>query len=508
MHDKIRPPEIPDGPYPNTARGPDAGAAGADPRTRRWALVLGSVASLMAALDTLVVSTALHTIRLDLGSSAEELEWTVNAYNLSFAVLLMPAAALGDRFGRRRMFAVGLGIFTAASAACALSGNVAALIAARAVQGLGAALIMTLALALVSAAFPAERRGVAIGLLEGVTGLGVALGPLVGGAVAEGLAWQWIFWVNVPIGLAALPFVLRKLPESHGPDRALDLPGVGLVTAGAFGVVWALVRGNAAGWGSAEVVGAALAGAAALAGFAWWEMRTPEPMLPMRFFRSRAFSAGNAAVFFTLASLFVAVFFLAQFLQTVLGYGPLGAGLRLMPWTATLFFCAPVAGVLVDKIGERPLMVCGMALQAIGMAWIALIAEPGMGYGAMVPALVIAGCGVSMAIPAVQTSVVGAVSHAEIGKAAGANGMMRELGGVFGIAVAVAVFASAGGYATVESFTDGFVAASYAAVGFALLGVVAGLCLPGRPGTTAAPEAPSAPDPAELAGLADSARSR
>ncbi|MGW0661994.1 MFS transporter [Streptodolium elevatio] len=482
---------------PRTQLGDTKGTGGAEPATtavRRWALALGAVASVMAALDTLVVSTALHTIRLDLGSSVEELEWTVNAYNLSFAVLLLTAAAVGDRFGRRRMFAAGLLLFTAGSAACALSGSVAALIAARAVQGVGAALIMTLALALVSAAFPAHRRGAAIGILEGVTGLGVALGPLVGGAVAEGLAWQWIFWINVPIGLAAVPLVLRKLPESHGPDGALDLPGVGLVTAGSFGVVWALVRGNPAGWGSVEVVGALLGGAALLAAFVRWEQRTPEPMLPLRFFRSRAFSAGNAALFFTMASLFVAVFFLAQFMQTVLGHGPLGAGLRLMPWTATLFFCAPVAGALVDRIGERPLLSGGLALQAVGLGWIALVAEPGVAYGTLVAPLVIAGCGVSMAIPAVQTSVVGAVEHVEIGKAAGANGMMRELGGVFGIAVAVAVFSGTGGYATAEQFSDGFTAALGVGVGLALLGALAGLFLPGRRSAPAG-SAASAPTP-------------
>ncbi|NUU20827.1 MAG: MFS transporter [Streptomycetaceae bacterium] len=434
----------------------------------------------MAALDTLVVSTSLQTIRLDLGSSVEELEWTVNAYNLGLAAVFMTAAALGDRFGRRRMFAAGLFMFSAASAACALSGGVGALIAARAVQGVGAALVMTLALAIVSAAFPAERRGLAIGILQGVTGLGVALGPLVGGAVAEGLDWQWIFWLNVPIGLAAVPLVRWKLPETYGPDRALDLPGVGLATGGCFGVVWALVRGNAAGWASAEVIGALAGGIVLVGAFLAWEARAVEPMLPLRFFRSRAFSAGNAAVFFMPASLYVAVFFFAQFLQTVLGYGPFGAGLRLMPWTATLFFCAPVAGALVDRFGERPFMVGGLALHAVGLTWIALIAEPGMPYGELVPPLVVAGCGISMAIPAVQTSVVGSVAHAEIGKATGVNGMMRELGGVFGIAVGVAVFAGTGGYATADEFSDGFSPALLVGAGLAVAGAAAGLCLPGR----------------------------
>jgi len=445
-----------------------------------WVFVLTSVASLMVALDTLVVSTALSTIRVDLGASIEDLEWTVNAYNLSFAVLLMTAAALGDRFGRRRVFVGGLALFVAASAACALSGSVGALVAARAVQGAGAALVMPVALALLTEAFPPERRGAAIGAFSAVTGLAVASGPVVGGAIADGLDWEWIFWLNVPIGLVAIPLALGRLKESFGPDTGLDIRGLTLVTAGALGVVWGLVRGNAAGWGSLEVVGALAVGLLLVAAFVAWELRAREPMLPMRFFRSRAFSAGNAAIFFLFGSLFTAVFFLAQFLQTALGYAPLDAGLRLLPWTLTLFFCAPVAGALADRLGERPFMVGGLILQAIGMGWIGLIADPGLAYSEMIIPLVVAGCGVSMAIPAVQSSVVGSVGQDAIGKAAGTNSMMRELGGVFGIAISVAVFAGAGGYASAQAFTDGFAAAIGVSAALAIVGALAGTVLPGR----------------------------
>jgi EmrB/QacA subfamily drug resistance transporter len=445
-----------------------------------WVFVLTSVASLMVALDTLVVSTALSTIRVDLGASIEDLEWTVNAYNLSFAVLLMTAAALGDRFGRRRVFVGGLALFVAASAACAVSGSVGALVAARAVQGAGAALVMPVALALLTEAFPPERRGAAIGAFSAVTGLAVASGPVVGGAIAAGLDWEWIFWLNVPIGLVAIPLALSRLKESFGPDTGLDIRGLALVTAGALGVVWGLVRGNASGWGSLEVVGALAAGLLLVAAFVAWELRAREPMLPMRFFRSRAFSAGNAAIFFLFGSLFTAVFFLAQFLQTALGYGPLDAGLRLLPWTLTLFFCAPVAGALADRLGERPFMVGGLILQAIGMGWIGLIADPGLAYSEMIIPLVVAGCGVSMAIPAVQSSVVGSVGQDAIGKAAGTNSMMRELGGVFGIAISVAVFAGAGGYASAQAFTDGFAAAIGVSAALAVVGALAGTVLPGR----------------------------
>jgi EmrB/QacA subfamily drug resistance transporter len=456
-----------------------------------WVLALTSVASLMVALDTLVVSTALTTIRQDLGASIEELEWTVNSYNLSLAVLLMPAAALGDRFGRRRMFGAGLALFAATSAGCALAPDVGWLIAARAVQGAGAALVISLALSIVSAAYPPERRGAAIGILEGVTGLATIGGPVIGGAVSQGLSWEWIFWVNVPIGLVALPLALTRIAESFGSDRALDIPGLALVGGGALGVVWALVRGNTAGWGSAEVVAALTAGAALLALFVAWELRTREPMLPMRFFRSRAFTAGNAATFFLFAALFGAVFFFAQFLQTSLGHDPLEAGLRLMPWTATLFVIAPIAGALADRIGERPLVVGGLALQAVGLAWLAVIAEPGLPFTEMLAPSIVTGVGASAAIPTSANAVVGAVAMDAVGKAAGANGMLRELGGVFGIAVAVAVFAGAGSYASAQAFSDGFAPAIGVAAGLSLAGAVAGLALPRRPAPATYPVTPA-----------------
>jgi EmrB/QacA subfamily drug resistance transporter len=445
-----------------------------------WVVTLTAIGSLMAALDTLVVSTALSTIRLDLGASVEQLEWTVNSYNLSFAVLLITAAALGDRYGRRRLYAAGLGLFAVAVAACALAPDVGLLIAARAVQGAGAALVLTLGLALLSAAFPPERRGTAIGLFSAVTGIAVASGPLVGGAIAEGIDWEWIFWLNVPIGLVAIPFVFSRIEESFGGDTSIDLPGLALVSGAAFGIVWGLVRGNSAGWSSIEVVGALAAGVLLVGAFIAREQRAAEPMLPMRLFRSRAFSAGNAAIFFTLASLFGAVFFFAQMLQVALGYGPLDAGLRLMPWTITFITVAPLVGALVDRFGERPFMVGGLTLQALAMGWIALIADPGFSYSEFVLPSIVAGVGVSMAIPSAQNSVVGSVAIADVGKAAGANSMMRELGGVFGIAVAVAVFAGAGSFASANAFLDGFAPAIGVVAALSLAGAIVALALPGR----------------------------
>ncbi len=457
-------------------------------------LGLTSVASLMVALDTLVVSTALSTIRVHLSASIEALEWTVNAYSLSFAVLLMTAAVLGDRFGRKRLFVAGVGLFTAASAACALARSVGWLVAARAVQGAGAAVVMPLALALLSAAFPAQQRAKALGIFSGVAGLAVLGGPVVGGAVTQGLAWPWIFWLNIPIGVLLVPLALRRMPESFGAPSKPDIGGLALVTAGAFGVVWGLVRANTAGWASVEVVAALMAGALLTAAFVVWELRAAEPMLPMWLFRSRAFSSGNAAALLMFGSLFGAVFFMAQFLQTALGNGPLGAGLRLAPWTATLFVVAPVAGALVNRTGERPLMVGGLVLQAAGMGWIALMARPGLAYIDLVAPLIVAGCGVSMAMPAAQNSIMGAVTASAIGKASGAFNSMRQLGGVLGIAIAVAVFAGLGGYGSARAFSDGFAPAMGVLAGLSLLGAVAAAAAPARREATASVAAPVAGD--------------
>ncbi len=459
-----------------------------------WVLIVASVASLMVALDALVVTTALPTIRVDLGASIEQLEWTVNAYTLSFAVLLMTGAALGDRFGRRRMFVAGLAVFSGGSAACALAPGVGFLIAARAVQGAGAALIMPLGLTLLSAAYPAERRARALGIFSGITGLAVLGGPVVGGAITQGIAWQWIFWINVPIGLLTIPVVLRRVAESYGPRSSPDIAGLALVTGAALGLVWGLVRGNSAGWGSLEVIAALAVGGLLAVAFVLWERRAPEPMLPMRLFASRPFSSGNAAIFFLSAALYGAVFFMAQFLQTVQHHGPLDAGVRLLPWTATLFIVAPIAGARIGRFGERPFAVAGLLLQAAGMGWIALIASPDVAYWRLVAPLVMAGCGVSMAMPALQNAVMSAVAPASLGKASGTFNMMRQLGGVFGIATLVAVFTGAGSYGSAQLFSDGFTTALGVCAGLSALGAVASAGLPQRQVATV-----SAPSVSEIA---------
>ena len=458
------------------------------PRTTTiWTFVITSVALFMATLDNLVVTTSLPVIRADLGASIEDLEWTVNAYTLSFAVFLLTGAALGDRFGRRRLFVIGLGTFTAASVAAALAPSVEALIAARAVQGLGGAIVTPLTLTILSAAVSPERRGVALGAWGGIGGLAVASGPLVGGAVVEGISWQWIFWLNVPIGLVLIPLAYFRLKETYGPSTRLDLPGLALASTGLFGIVWGVVRGNAVGWSSPEIVGSLLVGSLLTLAFVLWELRAPAPMLPLRFFRSRAFSAANVASLFMFFGMFGAIFLLAQFLQTVQGYSPLDAGLRILPWTAMPIFIAPIAGALSDRIGGRPLMATGLALQAIGLGWLAAVSTPTVPYAQLVPAFVISGIGMALFFAPVANVVLSAVRPREEGQASGANNAIRELGGVFGVAVLASVFSSYGGYESGQAYVDGLVPAVWVGAVVVALGAVAALFIPRKRRSAEAP---------------------
>jgi EmrB/QacA subfamily drug resistance transporter len=453
-------------------------------KTRTWVLALTSLASFMVALDALVVSTALSTIRVEFGTSIEALEWTINAYNLSFAVLLLTGAALGDRFGRRRIFVVGLSLFTAASMACALAPNVSWLIAARALQGAGGAMVMPLAMALLSAAFAPAERARALGLFSGVTGLALLGGPVVGGAIVQGVDWHWIFWLNVPIGLATIVLARARIPESSaGSTAALDRIGLLLSSAAALVTVWGLSRANFAGWTSAEVLAALAAGLLLGVAFVAWERRTLRPMIPMRLFGSRTFSAANAACFLFTAALYGALFFNAQFLQTAQGYSPLAAGLRLLPWTATLFIFAPLAGRLVNRVGERPLIVFGLSMQAVGLAWLSRIATPEMGFVEFAVPLVLAGAGISLAMPAAQNAVLGAVAPAEVGKASGTYNMLRFLGGAFGIALSGAVFAASGGFGSPQLFSAGFASALGLSALLSTAAATAGLLVPRRAAT-------------------------
>jgi EmrB/QacA subfamily drug resistance transporter len=449
---------------------------------KRWTIILASLGVFMTALDTLVVSTSLPALRLGLHASLQSLEWTVNAYNLAFACFLLTGAALGDRFGRRRMYAVGLAAFTAASAGAALSPSAAALVAARAVQGAGAAIVFPLTLTLISEAFPAERRGAAIGLWGGITGLGVAIGPVVGGAVVDAIGWHWIFWLNVPVGIALIPLAASRLTESFGPNSRLDIRGLLLAAAAAFGLTWGLIRANAAGWDSVEVIGSLAAGVALAAAFLGWERRAESPMVPLSLFRERTFASANAVSLLMYAGLFGALFLMAQFFQSCLGYSPLQAGIRLLPWSLPPMFIAPVAGALADRYGNRPFMALGLALQAAGLAWVATIASPDVSYLQVGAALAVAGTGTSFCFPTVANAVVGSVPLRLAGVASGTNSTIRELGGVLGVAVLATVFVRPGVYTSPQTFVDGFVPALWVAVAFSAAGVLAALLGAPRPG--------------------------
>ncbi len=445
-----------------------------------WTLAIVSIALFMTALDNLVVGVALPSIREDFGGSIESLEWTVNAYTLSFAVFLITGAALGDRFGRKRMFVLGLSVFTLASALAALAPSIEALVAARAVQGLGAATVTPLTLTLLSEAFPGARRGLALGVWAGVSGLGVALGPFVGGAVVEGISWQWIFWLNVPTGLVLVPLAVRLLSESFGPGRKLDLPGVALVATGLFGLTFGIVRGQSLGWDSATVVLSLGLGAAIVAAFLVWEKRTTEPMLPLRFFRSRGFASTNVVSFSMFFGVFGSIFLLSQFFQSAQGYGPFEAGLRTLPWTGMPMLVAPIAGALSDRIGSRPFMVAGLALQAGAIAWLAQVTTVEVAYSALVVPFVMGGTGMALVFAPSANAVLRSVRPQEAGQASGATNAVRELGGVMGVAVLASVFAANGSYASPAAFTDGLVAALPVGAVVLAIGALAALFVPGR----------------------------
>jgi EmrB/QacA subfamily drug resistance transporter len=445
------------------------------PSTRILTVLLTSVAYFMVALDTLVVVTALPSIHRDLGGNVGTLQWTVNAYVLTFGATIITAAALGDLIGRRRMYVFGLAVFTAASAACALAPNIGMLIAFRAVEGIGAGIIMPLGLTLLTSAFPAERRGAVVGIWGGVAGLAIASGPLIGGAVTEGLNWHWIFWVNVPIGIAAIAGARLRLTESRGPATRLDLPALVLVAAGVGALTWGLVQAGQAGWGSAQALTGLCLGAASIVAFVGWERRAAEPMIPLGLFRSGSFSAAVATQFLVAASIYSAAFLTSQFFQFALADSPLGTGLRFLPWTATPMVIAPIAGALFDKIGARPLIVPGMLMQAAGFAWIVYLAARSSGYASYVAPFVIAGVGVSMVFPCVSAAGLNAVSPQLLGKAAGVLNTTQQFGAVFGIAIATTVFNAHGSLASAAAITGGYRPALGVSAGLSVLGAVTAL---------------------------------
>ncbi|GAB2693162.1 MFS transporter [Nocardia thraciensis] len=443
-------------------------------------LVAVGVPTFMVTLDNLVVTNALPVIRTEMNASLGDLAWFVNAYTLAFASLLLTAAALGDRLGRRRVFLGGIAVFTLASAACALATEPWMLIAARAVQGLGAAGVMPLSLTLLSVAVPERMRSAAIGIWGGITGLGVAVGPVVGGAVVDGLSWQWIFWLNVPIGLVVLPFVARVLGESFGGSRKFDPLGLVLASGGVLAVVWGVIHGADDGWTSAPVLTALIAGAALLAALVAWELRTPEPMLPLRLFRSRAFRVSNTTMFTFSVGVFGSIFLLAQFFQVVQGYSPLAAGVRTLPWTLAPMVVAPIAGLIVDRVGARTLLTTGQVLLAAALAWMAAVTTADVGYGSYVAPFVLGGIGMGLTFAPSATVVMASAAQQDQAMASGTNSTIREVGVAMGVAVLASVFASRGSYVSPQSYVDGLVPAVWVGAGIVAFGALVSTLLPRR----------------------------
>jgi EmrB/QacA subfamily drug resistance transporter len=436
---------------------------------RGWTLAIVSIGLFMVVLDNLVVSVALPSIHRELGASIQALEWTVNAYVLAYAVLLLTGAALGDRFGRKRMFIGGLALFTASSAAAAVAPSMGLLIAARAIQGVGAAIVTPLTLTLLADAFPPERRGIALGVWSGISGIAVALGPLVGGAVIQAASWHWIFWINVPIGMLLVPLAAARLAESQGPSRKLDLTGLGLASSGLFGIVYGLVRSQSQGWSSPEIVISLAVGAALVVAFVRHELRTAEPMLPMKFFANRGFAVTNAVSLAMYFGMFGSIFFLSQFLQNVLHNTPFQAGLKLLVWTGATMVVSPLAGFFSERFGSRWFMVAGLGLQALALGWLATLAGVHQSYTSMIAPFVLAGSGMALVFAPAANAVLASVRTDQAGQASGATNAIRELGGVLGIAVLATVFTSNGSYVSPQAYVDGLLPAMW--VGAAVLGL-------------------------------------
>ncbi len=443
-----------------------------------WTFAITAIALFMVSLDNLVVTMALPVIRRDLNATISDLEWTVNAYTLTFAALLLLGAALGDRYGRKRVFMLGLTVFTAGSAFAALSPSAGTLILARALQGFGGALTTPLTLTILSTAVPPSRRAIALGAWGGIGGLAIAIGPVVGGAIVQGVSWHWIFWLNVPIGIVAIALAYLRLAESYGPDRSLDLPGVALASAGLVGIVWGVTHGNGRGWTDSQIVAAIGVGTVLLVAFLLWEARTATPMLPLGLFRRRASVVANGVSFLMSFGMFGSIFLLSQFFQVVQGLNPLESGIRVLPWTIMPVFVAPLAGVASVRVGARAILVSGLILMSIGLAWIAAVTSTTVPYGSLVPAFIVGGAGMGLFFAPIANVVLSAVPHEDEGKASGANNTIREVGGVFGVAVLAAIFTANGSYGAPQLYVNGLTPAIFAGAAVVMVGAALAVALP------------------------------
>lgn len=473
---------------------------GSTPRGGRsqfaWTFAITALGLFMFALDRLIVTNALAVIQRDLGANIASLQWTVNAFTLTFGVLLLTGAALGDRFGRRRVFTIGVGLFTLGSAAAALAPSALALIAARALQGAGGAIITPLSLTILLGATPASRRGAVLGAWGAIAGIAAAAGPVVGGALTGVLSWHWIFWLNVPIGVVLIPLARAKLAESHGPHPRLDLPGLALSGAGLLALVWGLVEAPSAGWTSPQVIGALGAGTATLTVFVGWERRARAPMLPLAFFRVRAFAAAAATTLLAYSGIFGALFMLGQLMQTGYGASPVHAGLGLLPMTGAMVLTAPAAGALSDRIGPRPLLSGALVLETLALLWLAAHAHHGASYAGLAPGFAATGVGAATLFAPLQATQVGAVAPKHHGQASGAAITIRETGGVLGVAITAGIFTTQGSTSTPDAFLAGARPALLIAALTVAAAIPAALALPQLRPAPRATAPPTAPEPA------------
>src|SRR3954447_517137 len=447
------------------------------------AIIAASLPMFMATLDNLVMTSALPVIQADLGSSVGQLSWFMNAYTLSFATFMLTAATLRDRLRPRRMMLVGITVFTLASIGSALSTSSEALIATRALQGLGAAAIMPLSLTLLASAVPPQKRAAAIGIWGGVSGLGVALGPVVGGAVVEGVSWQAIFWLNVPVALVAAPLLLVAVPEARGAWQRLDLIGALLLGGAVFLGVWGIVHGNDDGWSDPAVLGPLVLAGVLVPAYLLWARGRSYAVLPLRLFSSRSFSVANAIALFFTIGMFGTVFLLSQYLQIVQGYSPLEAGVRTLPWTAAPMVVAPIAGILVNRTGVRALLLVGLTLQTASLVWFAWLAEHGSAYTSFVVPLAMAGVGMGLTFAPTATAVLQGLPDEDFAIASSSNSTVREFGVAFGIALLTAVFLGHGGQISPVGYDGAIGPALLTGAAAVAVAAVAAIFAPGRPRT-------------------------
>jgi EmrB/QacA subfamily drug resistance transporter len=410
-----------------------------------WTLIAVSVATFMLLLDITVVNTALPSIQKDLGASFTDLQWVIDAYTLALAAVVLTAGSIADRIGRRAVFAAGLGVFAIASLAAGLSPDATFLNISRAVQGIGAAAMFAVSLALVAQEFPAgKERATAMGVYGASIGVAVAIGPLVGGAITSGLGWRWVFFINVPIGIAAIAVTFAKLRESRDPNATrVDWLGLATFSTGLLMLVLALVRGNDEGWGSPLIVALLTGAAAMLAAFAVIEQRVAEPMLPLGLFRRRAFTGVQLAALAVSASLFALFLYLTLYLQNYLGYSPLQAGLRYLPITLAPFFVAPLAVALMARVQARVLLAIGLAATGAGLLLMGGLSTSSS-WTALLPGFLVAGIGVGLLNPVIADVALSVVSKDRSGMAAGINDTFRQVGISVGVAAWGAIFLAKG----------------------------------------------------------------